>query len=110
MKNLAITFFLFVTSLVYAKPTHDETATFKVSGNCEMCKKRIETALKKPGIKSANWNMDTKIITVVYDIHSIGIDDIHKSIAAAGYDTEKEKASDKAYNKLPECCQYERAK
>lgn len=110
MKTLFVLISLFITTLVNAKPMHDETATFKVYGNCEMCKKRIETSLKKPGIKSANWNVDTKIITVVYDIHSISVEDIHKSIAAAGYDTEKEKASDKAYNKLPECCQYDRAK
>ena len=102
---------LFASVAVWANnPLHDETTTFKVYGNCEMCKKRIETSLKKQGVKSANWNVDTKIITVVYDVHSISVDDMHKSIAAVGYDTIKEKASDKVYNNLPECCQYEREK
>jgi hypothetical protein len=30
------------------------------------------------------------------------------AVAAAGYDTEDYKASDSAYQKLDECCQYER--
>ncbi|MFN0047707.1 MAG: heavy-metal-associated domain-containing protein [Cytophagales bacterium] len=110
MKNLFVIISLLIATLVNANPLHDETTTFKVYGNCEMCKKRIETSLKKPGITSANWNVDTKIVTLVYNSHSIALEDIHKAIAAAGYDTEKEKASDKAYSKLPECCQYERVK
>jgi hypothetical protein len=47
----------------------------KVSGNCGMCKKKIETA-----------------------------------IANAGYDTEHQIASNEAYGKLDECCQYDRKK
>lgn len=110
MKNLFVILFLLVGVVLNANPLSDATATFKVYGNCEMCKKRIETSLKKPSVKSAIWNVDTKIITVVYDPKSITVDDLHKSIASVGYDTEKVKASDKTYSKLPECCQYERAK
>jgi hypothetical protein len=32
------------------------------------------------------------------------------AIANAGHDTEMHKATDEAYNKLPGCCKYERAK
>lgn len=109
---LSTLFILFTGfSSAQADIQHFETTTFKVYGNCTMCKKTIETALKKnTSIKSADWNVETKMITVVYDPHSIGIDDIHKIIADAGYDTEKVKASDVAYKKLPGCCQYERKK
>ena len=94
----------------FSKPMHTETTTFKVYGNCSMCKKTIETALKKnTNIKKADWNVESKMITVEYDPHMISVDEIHKIIADAGYDTEKVKASDAAYNKLPGCCQYERA-
>ncbi|MCU0430948.1 MAG: heavy-metal-associated domain-containing protein [Cytophagaceae bacterium] len=101
---------LFTTN-VNAKPLHDETATFKVYGNCEMCKKRIETALKKnPAIKSADWNVETKMIKVVYDPHVLSVDQIHKIIADAGHDTDKVKANDTVYSKLPGCCKYVRKK
>lgn len=33
---------------------------------------------------------------------------IHEKIASVGHDTEKVKATDKAYNSLPGCCKYER--
>jgi len=31
---------------------------------------------------------------------------IHKAIANAGHDTDKEKAPDEVYKNLPGCCQY----
>jgi hypothetical protein len=34
--------------------------------------------------------------------------DIHKSITKVGHDTDKEKAKDETYKKLPACCKYER--
>jgi copper chaperone CopZ len=71
---------------------------FKVTGNCEMCKKTIESSLKgQPGIQSSNWNKNTKMIKVVYDPAKTTEDKIHQAIADSGYDTEKVKASDKSY-------------
>ncbi len=86
------------------------TAKFMVSGNCEMCKKTIETALETKGVKSADWNQKTKMIEIVYQPSKIAEDKLHELIAAVGYDTEKKKADDKAYQALPECCQYTRKK
>lgn len=88
--------------------TRMTTSTFKVWGNCEMCQETIESSLKVDGISKANWNKDTKMITVSYDEKKISLDQIQKNIAAAGYDNEKYKGDDKAYRALPECCQYER--
>jgi len=85
------------------------TSTFKVSGNCEMCKKKIETAAKSvKGVKSAVWDKDTKMITVKYDDKKAKLTDIHNKIASVGYDTDKVKGDDKAYDKLHACCQYDR--
>ena len=92
---------------------HDDkkTDTFKVYGNCGMCEKTIEGALKGvKGIDKADWNKETKMIEVVYHTHDISLDDIKKKIAAVGYDTEEYRATDKAYNNLAGCCQYERPK
>lgn len=90
---------------------HDdkETATFKVYGNCGMCEKTIEGALKDvKGIEKADWNKETKMIEVVYHSHDISLDEIKKKITAVGYDTEEHRATKKAYSNLPSCCQYER--
>lgn len=87
----------------------EKTDTFKVYGNCEMCKYRIEKVAKKDVIKS-EWNPETKMMIVTYDAGKITNDDIQKKIAAVGHDTEKFKADDEAYKKLPGCCLYERKK
>lgn len=87
-----------------------ETASFKVWGNCEMCKSTIEAAADVKGVKSANWNLDSKIFSVTYNPEKISLEKIHELIAASGYDTEKVKGDDKAYAELPDCCHYERRK
>ncbi|MBC7450514.1 MAG: heavy-metal-associated domain-containing protein [Cytophagales bacterium] len=111
---LSIVFTLIVSLFAFntlATVLHDETSTFKVYGNCETCKKRIETALlKNQHIKKATWDVKTKMLTVVYDPHMVSLDAIHKIVANAGHDTDKVKASDAVYNKLPGCCKYDRVK
>jgi periplasmic mercuric ion binding protein len=85
-----------------------KTETVKVSGECGMCKKKIEKAAKDAGATYALWNKDTKILTVKYNSSSTNTAKIEKKIAGVGYDTPDFKATDEAYNKLDECCQYER--
>ena len=82
--------------------------SFKVWGNCDMCKETIETSLKVDGISKADWNVDSKILSVSYDATKITLDQIQKNIASVGYDNEKYKGDDKAYNELADCCQYDR--
>lgn len=84
------------------------TSTFKVWGNCEMCKETIEGSLKTDGITKADWNVDTKILTVEFDTVKISLDQIQKSVASVGYDNEKYKGDDKVYSELADCCQYDR--
>jgi outer membrane receptor for ferrienterochelin and colicin/copper chaperone CopZ len=86
--------------------SRDTTATFKVFGVCEQCKNRIETALKIKAIKQANWNIDTKMLTVTYDLSRINIEKINDKIAAVGHDTYLKKAKDADYYALPKCCYY----
>jgi periplasmic mercuric ion binding protein len=97
-------------TVVTPAPTKVITATFKVSGNCGMCKTTIEKSLKGvKGIKAATWDLKTKTITVVYNSKLITLEDIHQKIAAVGYDTEKVKAKDEVYKGLHGCCQYDRS-
>ncbi len=87
---------------------HGEHTSFKVGGNCEMCKDRIETAAKSvSGVSSANWDAETKELHLNYD-KRVSLDMIHKVIAKAGHDTEKVKAPDEVYTELPGCCLFER--
>jgi copper chaperone CopZ len=72
-----------------------------------MCKKRIETAAYGiAGVKSAVWSSKTQSLTVSYDSKKANNEAIQKRVAAIGHDTEKVKAADTAYGKLPDCCKY----
>ena len=92
------------------KTSGPKTETIKVSGNCGMCKTRIEKAAKEEGATSASWDVKTAMLTVSYDPSKTSKDVLSKKLAAVGHDTEKYKADDKVYNALPACCHYERAK
>jgi len=83
-----------------------KTEVIKVSGKCETCKARIEKAAKVAGVTKADWNVKTKLLTLVYNPMKVKSDDVQKDIALAGHDTQKYKATDKAYNSLPGCCKY----
>lgn len=86
-----------------------KTETFKVYGNCGMCKRTIEGSLDGlKGVKSAEWNNETKLMEVSFNEKKISLDDIKKKIAAVGYDTEEHRAEEKVYSNLHGCCQYDR--
>ncbi|MBP7273939.1 MAG: heavy-metal-associated domain-containing protein [Saprospiraceae bacterium] len=109
MKNILIVFSLitfFCANSALAQTM--QTATFKVWGNCGMCEKKIERAAKIKGVSKADWDVDTHIMTVIYNSEKANLDDIQKKIAGVGYDTEKFRAPEKVYEKLHHCCQYER--
>ncbi len=85
----------------------DTTVTFKVYGVCAAyCKPRIETASKGKGVVSASWNVDTKMLTLVYDPSKTTLDKVQKRILDAGHDVENKKAKDIIYQSLPACCYY----
>ena len=85
-----------------------KTETFKVSGNCGMCKTKIEKAAKDAGAKSADWNADTKNLTVTYKSSTTNAAKIQQQIAVVGYDNVGFKATTEAYDKLHGCCKYDR--
>ncbi len=113
MKNLIV--FLSFIFLSAAAPAQEngkdiKTDTLLVSGNCGMCKKRIEKAAYVKGVKLAEWNKETKMLAVTYKPSKTSADEILKSVAAAGHDSETTTASEEAYSKLPECCNYRTGK
>lgn len=82
--------------------------TLKVWGNCGMCKKTIEKSAITAGATTADWNTETKVLTVAYNAKSTNGKKIQQSIAASGYDTQDFTASKAAYDKLHGCCKYDR--
>lgn len=82
--------------------------SFKVNGKCEMCEARIEkAALGNKGVKSADWDVKTKMLKLTYN-GKVNKKDIEKSIALVGHDTPDFKAKKSTYDALPSCCKYER--
>ncbi|MEO6722910.1 MAG: heavy-metal-associated domain-containing protein [Ferruginibacter sp.] len=111
MKTLSICavilFSVFSTSQSFAQ-TSISKETFKVWGNCGMCKKTIEKSAITAGAKTASWNEETHQLQVSYSSAKTSGNKIQQAIAASGYDTQDLTASNKAYNNLHSCCQYER--
>jgi copper chaperone CopZ len=86
-----------------------EKNSFKVWGNCGMCENRIEkAALGVEGVNSADWDKETKMLKLTCDASKTKVENIHKAIAKVGHDTDKAKADDEVYSKLPGCCKYDR--
>ena len=111
MKNilsfLSLSMVLFISSCSAQQQANStiSTESFKVSGVCGMCKRRIETAAYAvSGVKNATWNGEK--LEVVYNTKKATNEAIQKRIATVGHDTEKVKADDNAYGKLPDCCKY----
>jgi len=110
MKKLLLFCLLLIAPLsVSAQNKKNEKTSFEVSGNCEMCKKRIEkAALTVKGIKTATWDIPSNVISVIYDPSKEPIQEVQRAIAFAGHDTLLAKALDSTYNALPMCCLYKR--
>ena len=113
MKNYSkIIFILIIISFTFSnlnaqeKENKIDTLQFNVSGVCNSCKTRIENAALIKGVKFAEWNKEEQMLTVVFNSTKTTVDKIHQSIAYAGHDTDKAKATDEAYSKLPKCCAY----
>lgn len=106
-KFFGVAFSILFSTAVLAQ---EKSTSFKVSGNCGMCKRTIESAAKAAGASSINWDSNKKNASVVFDSSKVSIEAIQKRIAGVGYDTEKFVADAQAYNSLPGCCQYERVK
>jgi cation transport ATPase len=101
---------LFAQTQDHSKTAASKTESIKVGGECDMCKTRIEKAAKIEGVTKAEWNKETKNLSLTYNPSAVSSDDVQKRIAAAGHDTKKFRADDKVYDKLPACCHYERMK
>ena len=100
---------LLIIPLISFSQTKEKNArdTFEVSGNCEMCKKRIESAtLSLKGVKYVSWSPQSKNFSIIYNSTKVSIDDVKKKIADAGHDNSSYTATDETYENLHFCCKY----
>lgn len=105
IKVLLVTLFTTFSMAVFAQ---SDSTSFKVAGNCGMCRNRIETSVKGPAVSMAHWDVDSKVMTIKFDRKKISAEQLQKKIAGVGHDTEKFKADKAVYDELPGCCLYDR--
>lgn len=84
------------------------TVILHVQGSCEMCKKRIETAVDVKGVKAADYNLEKKELELTYNPQKVDLAFLKQEILKIGYDVDSLKAPEEAYKKLDHCCQYDR--
>lgn len=100
--------FIFLMLLSIGLTAQEISKTLKVSGNCGMCKNRIETAVKEISSAQGEWNSETQILSLRFDQSKTSLDAIAKKISEVGHDNELYKANDAVYEELHGCCLYTR--
>ncbi|MEO6684043.1 MAG: heavy-metal-associated domain-containing protein [Ginsengibacter sp.] len=101
--------FLGLLSFQFGSAQTNITDSIKVNGNCGMCKKTIEKSALGAGATTAFWDRKAKVLKVDYDSTKTSNETIQKAVAKSGYDTQNFTAPDEAYEKLEECCHYDRS-
>lgn len=104
---ISIVLFLIAAVLVSCKSSTIETQVH-VWGACDLAKTKIDSAAKLDGVEKADWNKDSRLLTLKFDTTKVSLDNILKSVAMAGFDNERYFADDYAYEQLPDNCKYER--
>ena len=83
-----------------------QTVTIKTATvQCESCKDRIESYLKREdGVQKAVVDFKKKTVKVTFVSERTNIENIKTAIANVGYDADDVTANEDSYKKLPKCC------
>lgn len=95
------------TCMVLSSPLHAQTDTLVVhtSAECGTCKSKIEKNMGyERGVKSAELDLSTKNLTLVYNPEKTNPDKLRLAVSRIGYDADAILADKKAYQRLPDCC------
>ena len=95
-----------VVATTFSAQAQKAELTFGVSALCGMCEERIEAAFDQKGIVTADYNLDTKKLYVVYKAKKWNEEGLHKLATGVGHDTDKFKATDEQYANMHGCCKY----
>jgi copper chaperone CopZ len=108
MKKIVYSLFagLLISFGAQAQTKAQQTAKLSTpSVQCEMCKSKIESYLKRyDGVLAVNVNVKRKETTVKYLTDRTNEEVIKAAIANAGYDAAEITANPEAYKTLPKCC------
>lgn len=104
-KNIIYIFLLLISIGLSAQ---EKTETLNVKGNCNMCKERIENAVKELPTAKGNYDLESNTLTVIFNFESTSLDAIAKNIAKVGHDNDLYSAEKSVYENLPGCCLYTR--
>ncbi|MBM3186362.1 MAG: heavy-metal-associated domain-containing protein [Bacteroidetes bacterium] len=105
MKTTTLFLFLFIKGLSFGQKKIEE-AIIQTSAQCGDCKERIEGKLNyTKGVVFAEFDLESKKVTVRYKTKSISLQEIKQTIASIGYSADGVKAKEEDILKLPKCCQ-----
>jgi periplasmic mercuric ion binding protein len=100
-----ITLLIMFAGTIKAQDATSSELKIKTSATCEMCKETIEKYMSfEKGVKRSSLDVDSKILTVVYNPTKTTPEKLRKAVSKSGYDADDVKADPKAYNKLDDCC------
>ena len=85
MKHPILFTLLFISTVLFAK---NITSRIEVKANCKICKEKIEKTLDIPGISHADWNKETKILTVRYNDKKVSLSLINSRVVILKFHTE----------------------
>ncbi len=111
MRTIAITI-LFLALGIFSGRAQDNKVelVIKTSAICGMCEERIEENIRFiKGVKSADLDLKTKELRVLYNPFKVTPTQIRKAVSNTGYDADDVARNEEAFNKLPGCCRSEGA-
>ncbi len=97
---------LLAFSTFHAQAQTETDTTLIVNGVCHMCKMTIENAAEIKGVSQVEWDVDSKVLALVYNPEITSLEAISQAINNSGYDTEIDTAPEEAYQSLHKCCHY----
>ena len=106
MKKLIIILLSVLTVNAWAQK---ETVNILTSASCVgiCCKDRIEQEMQfTRGVTAVDLDIDSKVLTVTFKTKKTDADKLRKAISLIGYNADDVKASKKAHDNLPSCCQH----
>jgi periplasmic mercuric ion binding protein len=93
------------SSAAFAQQKKTDTVQIKTSAVCGMCKDRIESTLAfEKGVKSSTLDVETKVVTIIYNPAKTSPEKLRITLSKLGYDADTIPAVQAAYDKLPPCC------
>lgn len=111
MKTILVALMLIASTAISVqaqKPRKTETVRIHTSAVCDMCKQTIESSLYKvKGVVSANLDVASKDVTVVFRTNKTNVDALRQAISKAGYDADGIAADKQSYDNLHSCCKKE---